>query len=278
MSRDHLTERPLLVRRRRGRKPRGHYRERDGRTAPARGGSVVCYGKNNTVRKGSMLYQHQIAHKRTADRCKRMCAEAEGAKSPEDIAVSEVAARRQRMVDLFYAMDTDLNGMLDVGEFREAMIKADHELSGPVVGKVLDSMDVHGRLTLEEFLAIADVRRLIPSHQWLICMCCSMAMDRSFEGCLGQLLAPKALQRRSWPLQTWPSHRHLSYVHSVTKSCAAILQRKLMLTTCCAPKDHWLHRDGPLLWHEWMSAAAQAEEIYANTPLAKWLRHSYSNL
>ena len=27
------------------------------------------------------------------------------------------------MVDLFYAMDTDLNGMLDVEEFREAMRK-----------------------------------------------------------------------------------------------------------------------------------------------------------
>ena len=35
--------------------------------------------------------------------------------------------------------------------------QADHELSGSVVSKVLESMDVHGRLTLEEFLAIADV-------------------------------------------------------------------------------------------------------------------------
>ena len=38
--------------------------------------------------------------------------------------MSEVAERRQRLVDLFYAMDTDLNGMLDVEEFREAMRKA----------------------------------------------------------------------------------------------------------------------------------------------------------
>ena len=37
--------------------------------------------------------------------------------------MSEVAERRQRLVDLFYAMDTDLNGMLDVEEFREAMRK-----------------------------------------------------------------------------------------------------------------------------------------------------------
>jgi len=35
--------------------------------------------------------------------------------------------------------------------------QAHHELSGSMVSKVLESMDVHGRLTLEEFLAIADV-------------------------------------------------------------------------------------------------------------------------
>lgn len=43
--------------------------------------------------------------------------------SEEEQAMSEVAERRQRLVDLFYAMDTDLNGMLDVEEFREAMRK-----------------------------------------------------------------------------------------------------------------------------------------------------------
>ena len=37
--------------------------------------------------------------------------------------MSAAAERRQRLVDLFYAMDTDLNGMLDVEEFREAMRK-----------------------------------------------------------------------------------------------------------------------------------------------------------
>ena len=37
--------------------------------------------------------------------------------------MSEVAERRQRLVDLFYAVDTDLNGMLDVEEFRDAMRK-----------------------------------------------------------------------------------------------------------------------------------------------------------
>ena len=43
--------------------------------------------------------------------------------SEEEQAMSAVAERRQRLVDLFYAMDTDLNGMLDVAEFREAMRK-----------------------------------------------------------------------------------------------------------------------------------------------------------
>ena len=33
----------------------------------------------------------------------------------------EEEARRQRLANLFYAMDTDLNGVLDVEEFREAM-------------------------------------------------------------------------------------------------------------------------------------------------------------
>ena len=37
--------------------------------------------------------------------------------------MTELAEKRQRMVDLFNAMDTDLNGMLDVEEFREAMRK-----------------------------------------------------------------------------------------------------------------------------------------------------------
>ena len=43
--------------------------------------------------------------------------------SEEEQAMSEVAERRQRLVDLFYAVDTDLNGMLDVEEFRDAMRK-----------------------------------------------------------------------------------------------------------------------------------------------------------
>ena len=48
-----------------------------------------------------------------------MCVPA-GASGEEEQA-SEAQLRRQRLADLFYAMDADLNGMLDVGEFREAM-------------------------------------------------------------------------------------------------------------------------------------------------------------
>lgn len=44
--------------------------------------------------------------------------------------MSAVEERRQRLVDLFYAMDTDLNGMLDVEEFREAMRKVCPRPSG----------------------------------------------------------------------------------------------------------------------------------------------------
>ena len=44
-------------------------------------------------------------------------------------------------------------------------VQADHELSGSVVSKVLEAMDVHGRLTLDEFLAIADVSAWLPDPQ-----------------------------------------------------------------------------------------------------------------
>ena len=38
-----------------------------------------------------------------------------------------------------------------------APAQADKELSGSVVSKVLENMDVHGRLTLDQFLAIVEV-------------------------------------------------------------------------------------------------------------------------
>ena len=67
-------------------------------------------------------------------------------------------AARARLVDLFYAMDSDLNGMLDVEEFRQAMRAAHRELPGDVVAKVLEAMDIHGRLTLDQFISIAEAR------------------------------------------------------------------------------------------------------------------------
>lgn len=63
------------------------------------------------------------------------------------------------------------------------ILQADHELSGSVVAKVLDSMDVHGRLTLEDFVAIADVSFQIPSHACLNCpsVCCSQEAKDGFD-------------------------------------------------------------------------------------------------
>lgn len=89
---------------------------------------------------------------------------------PEMEASAEATARA-RLVDLFYAMDSDLNGMLDVEEFRQAMRAAKRELPGDVVSKVLDAMDIHGRLTLDQFISIVEVRTAQPS--WFG-MCCQV--------------------------------------------------------------------------------------------------------
>jgi len=87
---------------------------------------------------------------------------------PEEEQQSEEEVARARLTNLFYAMDSDLNGMLDVEEFRAAMRAAKRELPGDVVAKVLEAMDVHGRLTLDQFIAIAEVcaGRLNTSQQF----------------------------------------------------------------------------------------------------------------
>lgn len=55
-------------------------------------------------------------------------------------------------------MDTDLDGKLDAGEFRAAMEKLGMiHLSGPVVSTIFNAMDIHGPLTLQEFLYIVEV-------------------------------------------------------------------------------------------------------------------------
>ncbi|EIE27629.1 hypothetical protein COCSUDRAFT_55621 [Coccomyxa subellipsoidea C-169] len=88
---------------------------------------------------------------------------------PEAETSVEEAARKQ-LVDLFYAMDSDLNGMLDVEEFRAAMRAAKRELPGDVVSKVLEAMDIHGRLTLDQFINIAEAEEIYadtPLAAWL---------------------------------------------------------------------------------------------------------------
>ncbi|BDA48562.1 hypothetical protein COCOBI_12-2420 [Coccomyxa sp. Obi] len=88
----------------------------------------------------------------------------------EETGASEEEAARARLVDLFYAMDSDLNGMLDVEEFRAAMRAAHRELPGDVVAKVLEAMDIHGRLTLDQFISIAEAEEIYadtPLAAWL---------------------------------------------------------------------------------------------------------------
>lgn len=56
------------------------------------------------------------------------------------------------------AMDLDMDGKLNAGEFRAAMEKLGMtHLSGPVVSTIFSAMDIHGPLTLQEFLYIVEV-------------------------------------------------------------------------------------------------------------------------
>lgn len=61
-------------------------------------------------------------------------------------------------------MDTNFDGRLNAAEFREAMEKLGMiQLSGPVVSTIFSAMDIHGSLTLQEFLYIIEVRLSICS-------------------------------------------------------------------------------------------------------------------
>lgn len=56
------------------------------------------------------------------------------------------------------AMDRDNNGKLDTSEFRDAMNKLGMEhLTGKTVSTILSAMDIHGPITLEDFLQIVEV-------------------------------------------------------------------------------------------------------------------------
>lgn len=55
-------------------------------------------------------------------------------------------------------MDKDGNGYLDTGEFRDAMDKLGMtNITGTTVSTILTAMDIHGPITMEEFLQIVDV-------------------------------------------------------------------------------------------------------------------------
>lgn len=71
--------------------------------------------------------------------------------------------RRNRLRTLFEAMDHDGNGKLDVAEFRDAMRELGDELTGQTVSTIFDSMDVHGWISLDQFIAIVEAEA-IESH------------------------------------------------------------------------------------------------------------------
>lgn len=75
----------------------------------------------------------------------------------------ESSQRRKRVKDLFHAMDKDGNGKLDVGEFREAMRELGDDMTGSSVATILDAMDVHGYISLDQFVAIVEAEA-IESH------------------------------------------------------------------------------------------------------------------
>jgi len=55
-------------------------------------------------------------------------------------------------------MDKDGNGKLDAQEFRDAMDKLSNDhLPGGTVGTIFSAMNLHGAITLEDFLQIVEV-------------------------------------------------------------------------------------------------------------------------
>ena len=94
------------------------------------------------------------------------------------------ASQRERLRDLFHQLDTNMDGRLDATEFREGMRRAGDELAGPEVATIFQAMDIHGWLTLDDFLAIAEVPQpsytLLPFSSAFVpelqCACCSLAV------------------------------------------------------------------------------------------------------
>lgn len=78
---------------------------------------------------------------------------------------------KERLVALFGAMDKDGNGKLNAQEFRDAMDKLGNEhLPGETVGTIFSAMNLHGSITLEDFLQIVEAEEINSNTQvsrWL---------------------------------------------------------------------------------------------------------------
>lgn len=61
-------------------------------------------------------------------------------------------------------MDRDGNGQLDTAEFRDAMNKLGMQhLTGATVSTILSAMDIHGPISLDDFLQIVEVHSSAPT-------------------------------------------------------------------------------------------------------------------
>ena len=62
---------------------------------------------------------------------------------------------------ILQAMDRDGNGKLDAAEFRDAMKQLGMQnLTGTTVSTIFEAMDIHGAITMEDFLQIVEVPHL----------------------------------------------------------------------------------------------------------------------
>ena len=59
---------------------------------------------------------------------------------------------------ILQAMDRDGNGKLDAAEFRDAMKQLGMQnLTGTTVSTIFEAMDIHGFITMDDFLQIVEV-------------------------------------------------------------------------------------------------------------------------
>ncbi|CAD7704164.1 unnamed protein product [Ostreobium quekettii] len=79
---------------------------------------------------------------------------------PQATAESFLAQNGNRYRDLFYKMDHNNDGLLDVSEFRESMKTLGDELDGDAVSTILNALDIHYTINLEQFLTIVEAENL----------------------------------------------------------------------------------------------------------------------